>query len=307
MRKGEGGVLIESVAFPGRVLSYDGGSLCTVPASKNAKGVHWELEAANASIFYISSASGVKRISSKADCSVFSAGRRKSPWEEWKVEKTSGGFTIFSCAHRKYLTSFSSGAVATSKDAHFWDTEESARGGVHFSSREHGRALCLDKNDDICTVVGLCQSGASETWIMEASMPRALSQSQIFVMAGIGLGAIAAPFAVVGAVGALGFTASGISAGSLAASMMSAEAIAAGGGVAVAGTVATLQSVGAAGLGLAGTAAAAAGGGVLAGTVAGATGALENKGSSSVAALKEDGGAVLLPCRHRPLCAWRSW
>ncbi len=52
----------------------------------------------------------------------------------------------------------------------------------------------------------------------------------------------AAPFAVVGAVGAIGFTSGGIAAGSMAASMMSSSAIASGGGVAAGGVVATLQS-----------------------------------------------------------------
>ncbi|XP_054986248.1 interferon alpha-inducible protein 27-like protein 2A [Sorex araneus] len=48
--------------------------------------------------------------------------------------------------------------------------------------------------------------------------------------------------------GAVGFTATGITASSLAASMMSSAAVANGGGVAAGSLVATLQSVGAAGL-----------------------------------------------------------
>jgi hypothetical protein len=49
----------------------------------------------------------------------------------------------------------------------------------------------------------------------------------------------------------MGFGANGIVAGSAAAAMMSAEAIAAGGSIAAGGTVATLQSIGAVGLGAA--------------------------------------------------------
>ncbi|XP_064176463.1 interferon alpha-inducible protein 27-like protein 2 [Anguilla rostrata] len=49
-------------------------------------------------------------------------------------------------------------------------------------------------------------------------------------------------------VGAAGFTAAGIVGGSVASYMMSAAAVANGGGVAAGGLVATLQSVGAAGL-----------------------------------------------------------
>ncbi|NXK26975.1 IF27A protein, partial [Arenaria interpres] len=50
------------------------------------------------------------------------------------------------------------------------------------------------------------------------------------------------------AIGAMGFTATGIAAGSVAAKMMSAAAIANGGGVAAGSAVAVLQSVGAAGV-----------------------------------------------------------
>nr|KAF6287256.1 interferon alpha inducible protein 27 like 2 [Pipistrellus kuhlii] len=50
--------------------------------------------------------------------------------------------------------------------------------------------------------------------------------------------------------GAIGFTSTGIAASSIAANMMSSAAIANGGGVAAGSLVATLQSVGAAGLSL---------------------------------------------------------
>ncbi|NXN06317.1 IF27A protein, partial [Sylvia borin] len=52
------------------------------------------------------------------------------------------------------------------------------------------------------------------------------------------------------AIGALGFTGAGIAAGSIAAKMMSAAAIANGGGVARGSTVAVLQSIGTAGFSL---------------------------------------------------------
>ncbi|XP_062996296.1 interferon alpha-inducible protein 27-like protein 2A [Elgaria multicarinata webbii] len=79
--------------------------------------------------------------------------------------------------------------------------------------------------------------------------------------AAVGLGV-----AVVGipaAAGALGFTATGIAIGSAAAKLMSATAIANGGGVAAGGVVATLQSIGAAGLSATATGAMTAGGALL--------------------------------------------
>uniref|UniRef100_A0A8D2PAY2 Uncharacterized protein n=1 Tax=Zosterops lateralis melanops TaxID=1220523 RepID=A0A8D2PAY2_ZOSLA len=59
-----------------------------------------------------------------------------------------------------------------------------------------------------------------------------------------GSGAGLALFGLPVAIGALGFTGAGITAGSIAAKMMSAAAIANGGGVAAGSTVAVLQSIG---------------------------------------------------------------
>ncbi|XP_045427904.1 interferon alpha-inducible protein 27-like protein 1 [Pipistrellus kuhlii] len=64
------------------------------------------------------------------------------------------------------------------------------------------------------------------------------------------LGGVVAVGAVPVVLGAIGFTSTGIAASSIAANMMSSAAIANGGGVAAGSLVATLQSVGAAGLSL---------------------------------------------------------
>nr|XP_032622660.1 interferon alpha-inducible protein 27-like protein 1 isoform X3 [Chelonoidis abingdonii] len=80
---------------------------------------------------------------------------------------------------------------------------------------------------------------------------------RVSVMVGV------ASIAVPAALGAAGFTGAGIVAGTLASKMMSAAAVANGGGVAAGSTVAVLQSVGAAGLSLATKGAVAAVGGVL--------------------------------------------
>ena len=85
----------------------------------------------------------------------------------------------------------------------------------------------------------------------------------------------------------------------MAAGMMSAEAIAAGGGVVTGGTVATLQSTGAIGLGAVYTSAVvAAGAGV-------ASFGMVLAGSNLVNApdgIKSDDYA-----KHLPLCSWRMW
>ncbi|KAJ8333221.1 hypothetical protein SKAU_G00421170 [Synaphobranchus kaupii] len=73
------------------------------------------------------------------------------------------------------------------------------------------------------------------------------------IAAGAVLGAGTLLLGVPAALGALGFTAPGIAAGSVASGMMSSAAVANGGGVAAGSLVASLQSVGA--VGLSGTAA----------------------------------------------------
>mmetsp|Transcript_53431 Transcript_53431/g.153295 ORF Transcript_53431/g.153295 Transcript_53431/m.153295 type:complete len:349 (-) Transcript_53431:112-1158(-) len=83
----------------------------------------------------------------------------------------------------------------------------------------------------------------------------------------------AAPAVVVAGVQAMGFGACGIVAGSTAAGWMSSAAIADGGGVAVGGLVASLQSVGAAGLGAGTMVGVAAGGAALGMLVVGGTAA----------------------------------
>mmetsp|Transcript_150040 Transcript_150040/g.482241 ORF Transcript_150040/g.482241 Transcript_150040/m.482241 type:complete len:407 (+) Transcript_150040:70-1290(+) len=108
---------------------------------------------------------------------------------------------------------------------------------------------------------------------------QSVCQGRGYVAAAVGAVAlaVAAPFAVMGVVGALGFQTGGIVAGSTAAGMMSAEAAAAGGGVAAGGLVATLQSIGAAGLGTAATAGAVTTGAAAGGITAGALGLAANR------------------------------
>ena len=112
---------------------------------------------------------------------------------------------------------------------------------------------------------------------------------------------IAMPSAVMGAIGAMGYTSTGISSGSIAAWMMSAEAIASGGGLLAGGTVATLQSIGAAGLGIGGTIASMCAGGVV-GVVAIGLPTLAPKNCNST---KEGGKQVT--GLNRPFCNWRAW
>ncbi|XP_041452631.1 interferon alpha-inducible protein 27-like protein 2A [Lytechinus variegatus] len=91
--------------------------------------------------------------------------------------------------------------------------------------------------------------------------------SILTITGGTIVGVGSAMFALPAALGLGGFTASGISAGSSAAGMMSSAAIASGGGVASGSIVAVCQSIGAAGVSSVTTAVAGAVGGVAAAIV----------------------------------------
>ncbi|VCW98867.1 unnamed protein product [Gulo gulo] len=77
----------------------------------------------------------------------------------------------------------------------------------------------------------------------------ALSKAGVKTVAAV-IGGVVSVASVPTVLGAIGFTGAGIAASSIAAKMMSSAAIANGGGIAAGSLVATLQSVGAAGLSL---------------------------------------------------------
>lgn len=111
-----------------------------------------------------------------------------------------------------------------------------------------------------------------QKWQLEPVPPKTITGKKIIApIVGTVEGVILAPLLVKAAVPMIGFTAAGIKSGSLAAGMMSAEAISSGGGVAAGGLVALLQSVGAVGLGVLGTSNVAGGGAIIGGTMVGLT------------------------------------
>ncbi|XP_034269287.1 interferon alpha-inducible protein 27-like protein 2A isoform X1 [Pantherophis guttatus] len=99
----------------------------------------------------------------------------------------------------------------------------------------------------------------SGIFIKSGTVDKAVLDSILGAAIGLGVAAVGIPVAV----GVAGFTGTGIMAGSIAAKMMSTAAIANGGGVAAGGLVATLQSIGAAGVPTAVSAATTATGAVL--------------------------------------------
>eukprot|EP00565_Helicotheca_tamesis_P006293 CAMPEP_0185725084 /NCGR_PEP_ID=MMETSP1171-20130828/1407_1 /TAXON_ID=374046 /ORGANISM="Helicotheca tamensis, Strain CCMP826" /LENGTH=537 /DNA_ID=CAMNT_0028393105 /DNA_START=225 /DNA_END=1838 /DNA_ORIENTATION=- len=303
------GVVISSVSH-NRRLGFDGETFFTANAAEH-KFINWHLEAAHKHKYHVSICSNGERIECGGMEVFLSSPKNKEP-QEWLFESAGDGLvTLFSSRHNKYLSSKSNGEVALAEsisgDEH-WQINESKDGGAVILSKVHGRKLSSNDKKQLCTV--LENDSCSSTWHLGPCMPETITGKQMWIKGlGIAVGAaatVAAPFAVMGAVGAMGFTAGGIASGSVAAGMMSAEAIAAGGGVVAGGTVATLQSIGAAGLGFAGTSAALSAGALVGGSIAGATGAMAHGAKEKVTL---EGGEQSNKKRwmKRPFCDWRSW
>ncbi|XP_052071993.1 interferon alpha-inducible protein 27-like protein 2 [Mytilus californianus] len=114
-------------------------------------------------------------------------------------------------------------------------------------------------------------------------------------------GAVLAPIAVPAALGAIGFTSGGVAGGSIAAAMMSSA-----GNVAAGSAIATMQSIGAAGLGAAGTAVGAGVSGVAGVAVAKAAGAGEEEGETHDCCNTEHTCITCQHCRCKHETGFRS-
>ncbi len=235
----------------------------------------------------------------------FTSHNRKG-WEKWVIDPTGGSigqFIIRSLEHGKYLGSSEGGKLIVSETQQHWTICSSQYGGVFIQSLETGGRLSCDENGHAYTTEN---SEGWETYCLEPIMPATINKKQIWSWVGIGATsivlAVATPFAVMGAIGAIGFGAEGIAAGSMAAGMMSAEAIASGGAVITGGTVATLQSIGAVGLG-AGLGSAAAAAGAAVGGLSSLGVVLASKGLAN----GQEGVKLSEYANHLPLCSWRMW
>ncbi len=242
----------------GRYLAYSGKDLYTMVKDEDTA---WHLEPANRNQFFISSKSHDKRISSSHDSPFAFTSHNRKGSEKWVIDPTGGPigqFIIRSLEHGKYLGSSDGGKLIVSESQQHWTICSSQYGGVFIQSLETGGRLSCNVNGHAYTTD---TSEGWKTFCLEPIMPVTINEKQIWRIGATSIVlAVATPFAVMGAIGAIGFGAEGIAAGSMAAVMMSAEAIAYGGGVLTGGTVATLQSIGAVGLGAGlGSAAAAAG------------------------------------------------
>lgn len=304
---GSNGVVIKSVSH-GRFLQV--GKQGKLSTSDSLTGLlsTWHITAANRQQFFLSSLAHDKRISCSKS-GIFSTKNRKE-WEVWELHSEGNGFVyLLSRKFGKILCSDQDGNLYQTDNVGenaLWKIEISPTNSLHILSKSSCRYLsCGSDGKQLSTCITNEPEG-SETWSLEPILPSKMTGEKMRNLSIGGsvaaLSIIAAPFAVVGAIGAMGFGSAGIASGSMAAGMMSAEAIASGGAIAAGGTVATLQSIGAAGLGMAGTAASMSAGAVVGASAIGISAAASN-GDTSMG----ESTTSMSTYHNRPFCAWRSW
>ncbi|CAD7960262.1 unnamed protein product [Amoebophrya sp. A25] len=276
-----GGIFLTNVPHKKRLACDQDGHIYVVSEEQSGTWESWIMRDCLPTIF-LSSQPHDMRLSSNPFCGLFTTQNRLA-WERWVLEPSpNGGFFLHSSAHNKRLALNTEGHLYTiGGNDHkgtweAWKITESPHnehGAAYFidSIGHQGKRLACDEQGHLYVVDAEYHAGTWESWVFERSQHcDVVETSGLWTQIGLGvLGAatlgVLAPFAVMGVVGALGFTASGIAGGSAAAAMMSAEAIATGGGIAAGGAVATLQAIGASGLGIAGTTAAVLSGAAIGG------------------------------------------
>ena len=303
-------------ACHGTRLASDGHGLYMTDKT-NEPSLVWQLEAAHRGAYFLSTPHHDRRVScgplNDGPIVLFSSKNYKG-WEQWQLESTEDGLiTLCSKKFGLYLGCNGSENLTTSSiagDNEMWRLEPAPNGSVLLISSHHEMKLVCNKDGHLSTIL----AGGDDldvSWQLVPHMPESTSGSQIRTRVVVGAAtaacAVAMPFAVMAVIGAIGFTSTGIAGGSAAAAMMSAEAIAAGGGVVAGGTVATLQSIGAAGLGLVGTSAAVGSGAVVGGSISAAVAAGSGAFSPSSGAAPQETDSDELMTPNRSFCAWRSW
>jgi hypothetical protein len=327
---GRGGVLIKSAAH-GLFMGKSGNKIF---ATNNVPAINflWKPEAAHRSLYNMLSQLEDRQLTVNQDSpNKLQLCQNKGHSEKWKIEIVDGNLTLFSVTNNSYVGCDNvNGDISFSSDCgtgYYWKLQDGEDGYVYLVSSEKSWYLALFGKESVKTVqMPATATGAYQTlkWKLVPCVPQVTAaitkkasatktdnqdwNKLLIIGATAGLCAVAAPFAVMGVVGALGFGAQGIAAGSIAAGMMSAEAIAAGGGVVAGGTVATLQSIGAAGLGVWGTTAAVGTGAVAGGlTSVAATTILTKSGSDSSGNIKFGDTKLENSLTNRPFCAWETW
>mmetsp|Transcript_29565 Transcript_29565/g.71149 ORF Transcript_29565/g.71149 Transcript_29565/m.71149 type:complete len:431 (+) Transcript_29565:1232-2524(+) len=271
----ENSVLIRSLEHD-RLLQCRDGLLSTTESSGFSDKCLWNLETANLGNFFLHCNEKNKQIGcpQSVDETPFLTENRKE-WEVWSLRKVEEGncFTICSDAHGWYLRSddknrnvclsAESGSERWHLANHEGFTVLVSSSGGYLACGSEGHFFIASEPGVVCT-----------SWALEPRMPGTISGHQIRALAGVGMTTlglgfvtlglgVAMPFAIVGGVTGMGFTASGIAAVSTAAGMMPAQTVVLGGAVAAHGAVVTLQSQRAVALGMPRTAAAVFGGAVV--------------------------------------------
>ncbi|KAL7464537.1 hypothetical protein ACHAXS_004875 [Conticribra weissflogii] len=297
------GVAVKSAHF-GSYLTYNGEMFVMEKSMGNC--TLWDISCAHRQMYQVTSICHDKRIGCNNGHGTVFCTKNRQGWEAWIINLEGDGLVSFKSYIEggKYLNCTNGGELKASHELNgeaLWKLEYSPHGGIFIISREHGRYLSCD-GKGLCTTTD--EAGGWETWVLVPIMPPTINMHQITIYSSIGAAtlalSVAMPFAIMSIIGGMRFTGGGITAGSIAAGMMSAEAIASGGGVAAGGTVAVLQSIGTSGLGAAGFAGAIGAGGVIGASGGGIVIAVSGKNGEQ----KNKGISINAMLAH---CNWRQW
>jgi len=211
---------------------------------------------------------------------------------------------------------FAATSLTLSKLPYFWRAGGSMTGVIFQVQEKDPLRLALPHDSNVPTVIlaGEDSEGKMHAWLwaLDPCLPdKGFTRPELIgwakIVSGAVVGAFAGPAIIMWGVGALGFGAGGIAAGSIGAGMMSAEAIAGGGMIAAGGTVATLQSIGAAGLSAVGTSVAAGAGAATVGAVVGTTSAPRSTAGKNGQNTTGANPDVDRRLANRPFAGWRDW
>jgi hypothetical protein len=222
LQKTDHGVHIVSVAHPGRYLTIGNklangqrGDEDLLTTTKPGDFAKWHLDAAHSHVYHLKSTVQINKkdtfLSSNKRGAFLSKHRRD--WEEWRMERTHDGcVSLFSLVHKAYLGSNSLGNIVTTTskgDWSIWEMEESPYGGIFLISKMHLRILAVGEDNKLCT--SMDQYTELETWKLEPRLPLSLSGGKILALGAAGVVGVALtvamPYAVLGAVEAVGMTA----------------------------------------------------------------------------------------------------
>uniref|UniRef100_A0A7S4HMR6 Fascin domain-containing protein n=1 Tax=Odontella aurita TaxID=265563 RepID=A0A7S4HMR6_9STRA len=230
-----GGVVVKSNSS-GRVLSICGRALHTTPEKSAGIFSVWHLDAAHRQHYYIYTVGTGERVGASANAPYLTKNPMKWPAEEWRVDAmdtTGETVALYSKAKKAYLASQDCGKsilLPHMSESALWKMSESLE-GFTFVSVPHGRTLTRTLHtvspEDTPKLI---RNKADDKFRLDPSLPRQVNATKLKtfgIATAVAVGTtVAVPFAIGGAVAALGVAEMSVAAEAVAIGFTAAEAAA---------------------------------------------------------------------------------